>query len=197
MAKNHSSAVFTPLKNEEFLKKATALTPVLYETPLSPVRLVKPVEDPLAFQGYRMEKAGELSSFYEGAYKRGDTHIIDFGTHAVGYVSFDVNSAGSPPDAPLRLYITFGEIPCEMGTDFSADDGELSKSWLQEELITIDVLPAHVSLPRRYSFRYMLVKVVDTSMKYRVKFSNLTCKEVSSAKNEDLLPLPDSVPDTI
>lgn len=195
MAKNHSSAVFTPRRNEAFLEKATALTPTLYHTAVTPLKLVAPVADPAAFQGWRMKDIGSMADFYAGEYRRGDTHILDFGSHFVGYVSFDVTSVGSPQDAPLRLHITFGEIPCEMGVDFAAYDGDLSKSWLQEELLTIDVLPAHITLPGRYSFRYMKIEVVDTSMKYRAKFSNLTLEQVSSARDETLRPLPPGVPE--
>ena len=48
--------------------------------------------------------------------------------------------------------LKFGERLEEM-TDKTADyDGWLSRGWIQEEYIHVDVLPAKVKLPRRYSF---------------------------------------------
>jgi hypothetical protein len=69
---------------------------------------------------------------------------------------------GGPPDAPLKLKLTFGEMPVEMAVPFSSYDGWISSSWLQEEILYVDVLPGHVSLPRRYSFRYLKLEVLDT-----------------------------------
>ncbi|GAA3331280.1 hypothetical protein GCM10020331_087240 [Ectobacillus funiculus] len=112
-----------------------------------------------------------------------------FGTHQVGYVFMQIRPVGSPPDAPLSLKLTFGEMPVEMAEPFSEYDGWLSSSWLQEETIYVDVLPARIELPRRYSFRYIKFEVLDTSRKYRVAFDDIQCQTVTSADPSCVIPL--------
>lgn len=68
-----------------------------------------------------------------------------------------------------------------MAEPFENYNGWLSSSWLQEETIFVDVLPAVISLPRRYCFRYVKFDVIDTSPKYRVVFESVECKAVTSA----------------
>lgn len=96
---------------------------------------------------------------------------------------------GSPPDAPLHLQITLGEMPVEMAEPFSEYDGWLSSSWLQEERVHLDVLPASLNLERRYSFRYVKLKVLDTSPKYKVSFAEISCTAETSADRSFLAPL--------
>ena len=56
-------------------------------------------------------------------------------------------------------------MPAELAAESSEYDGWLSRSWIQEEIVHIDELPATLELPRRYSFRYVELKVIDTSPK--------------------------------
>jgi len=107
----------------------------------------------------------------------------------LGYVSFDIKSAGAPADAPALLRLKFGEQLCEIGEDSSTYNGEISSSWIQEELIHIDVIPSRVSLPRRYAFRYMEIFVKDTSPCYKIKIDNIICESVSSADMNVVEPL--------
>ncbi|MBP1040268.1 alpha-rhamnosidase [Vagococcus sp. BWB3-3] len=111
---------------------------------------------------------------------RGEELILDFGDHQVGSLSFELESFGSPPDAPTKLQLSFGERPLEMVGSFAAYDGSLSRSWLQEELITVDVLPTKINLTRRYCFRYLKIKVVDTSPKYGIRLKELICHTQSA-----------------
>jgi hypothetical protein len=37
-----------------------------------------------------------------------------------------------------------------------------------------------MTLPQRYAFRYVRIEIADTSPKYKVKFSNVPCKAVST-----------------
>ncbi len=46
-----------------------------------------------------------------------------------------------------------------------------------------------INLPRRYAFRYMELTVIDTSAKYKVIVSDVTCKNVSSADMSTVAPL--------
>jgi hypothetical protein len=86
-------------------------------------------------------------------------------------------------DAPARLKLTFGEIPAEVAEPFDPYKGELSRAWLQDELINIDVLPSVVELPRRYAFRFVKIEVVDTSPNYAVRFDAARAEALSSAGN--------------
>ena len=53
-------------------------------------------------------------------------------------------------------------ILAEVVADSNDYDGWLSKSWIQEEYIHLDVLPARLELPRRYSCRFIELAVIDT-----------------------------------
>ena len=56
---------------------------------LNPWGLVRPVRDSSAFQGWRMEPAGDMQQFYDMTYKRGTPSVIvDFGRHVTGYFFF-------------------------------------------------------------------------------------------------------------
>ena len=85
-------------------------TPVLKETVVEPVGMVRSVRDSSAFQGWRMEPAGDMQQFYTITYKKGaPAVIIDFGRHVTGYFSFSLHTDGWS-DAPTRFRFTFGEV---------------------------------------------------------------------------------------
>lgn len=171
--------------NEGFLSKAQALTPKLIETVVRPVSVADIVSQGQDFIAAAAEQ-GFTNSRPMG---RDDVLCLDFGGHQVGYVSFTLTPVGSPADAPAYLKLRFGEIPYEIAADTEQYSGEVSRSWIQEELIHVDVLPARVSLPRRYAFRYLQITVLDTSAKYRVAVSDVVCKSVSSADLSCVPPL--------
>lgn len=173
-------------RNEDFIAKSEQLKPELVRETVRPQNFVEVVADPSIIHGWR---AQAIESQAGQSYGKGDEFILDFGTHQVGYVSMQVRPVGSPPDAPLSLKLTFGEMPVEMAEPFSEYDGWLSSSWLQEETIYVDVLPARIELPRRYSFRYIKFEVLDTSKKYRVAFDDVQCETVTSADISSVTPL--------
>ena len=183
--------------NEAMLAKAESLAPQLFETKVEPVRLVEVYEDERAVQGWSARGAGEAGKIETEAFGKGDSFVLDFGDHQVGYLRLSVRPVGSPPDAPLRLKLIFGETPCEIGEPFESYDGWLSSSWLQEETITVDVLPAELNLPRRYCFRYVKITVVDTSPKYKVSFEDVRCVAVTSGDPSNIEPLPERCPEDI
>nr|MCR5491295.1 sugar hydrolase [Bacilli bacterium] len=67
--------------------------------------------------------------------------------------------------------------------------GDVSSSWLQEELVFIDEFPMDIEIKRRHAFRYVEIYVVDTSNKYQVALSNIHCIAVSSADYRNVPPL--------
>lgn len=174
---------------EPFIRKAENLKPELIKKAVTPFQFMEVVTDSEAMHGWGLKSIGPASELKGHDYGKGDQFILDFGTHQVGYLKMNVRPIGSPPDAPLHLKLTFGEMPVEMAEPFETYDGWISSSWLQEEHIYVDVLPGSIELPRRYSFRYVKFEVVDTSLKYRVAFDNVQCQSVTSGNEEFVKPL--------
>ncbi|QTH41011.1 sugar hydrolase [Cohnella sp. LGH] len=179
----------TIVRNEQFIRMADELKPELFNEEVEPTQLVRVEADETAMHGWRAVRDAEIDALENRELGKGQSAIADFGDHRVGYVSFEVRPVGSPPDAPLKLRLTFGEMPVEMAVPFASYKGWISSSWLQEETLYVDVLPGKVILPRRYSFRYMKIEVLDTSPKYRVSFFNLKCATVTSAYRANVIPL--------
>lgn len=175
-------------KNEAFAAVADQLQPRLISRECTPKKMIWIVKNEQAVHGWQavpVQGAGDLSSLSFG---KGEEVILDFGEHLVGSLSVRMVPVGSPPDAPLHLQITLGEMPVEMAEPFSEYNGWLSSSWLQEERVHLDVLPASLKLERRYSFRYVKLRVLDTSPKYKVSFAGISCTAVTSADRSTLIP---------
>ncbi|OPH58085.1 sugar hydrolase [Paenibacillus ferrarius] len=179
--------------HQYFVELAEKLTPDLYESIVLPRSVIEVVADEEAFQGWRTRQTGSIAALQTQSFGKDDSFILDFGDHQVGYISLSIKSVGSPQDAPLGLKLIFGEMPCEVAEPFDSYEGWLSKSWLQEETIFVDVLPTVLRLPRRYCFRYLKVVIIDTSRKYTVSFTDIHCTAVTSADVRDLKPLPANV----
>lgn len=192
-AKIQSTKV-TIVRNDAFVQTADNLKPTLFNNAITPTQLINVQSDSTAMHNWRTVHEADIAALDNRAFGKGGSVIIDFGDHQVGYVSFDIKPVGSPPDAPLKLKLTFGEMPVEMAEPFSSYNGWISSSWLQEETLIVDVLPRRVELPRRYSFRYLKIEVIDTSPKYRVSFLNMTCNTVTSADIDNAIQLNHSDP---
>ncbi|MEH7073430.1 sugar hydrolase [Neobacillus drentensis] len=169
------------MRNENFIETAEELKPQLHETIVKPTSIVAIKADSEAIHGWSSEVVAPASTLSDSEFGKNDLFVLDFGDHQVGYLSLKIRPAGSPPDAPLKLKLTIGEMPVEIAEPFENYKGWLSSSWLQEETIFVDVLPAVITLPRRYSFRYVKFDVIDTSPKYQVVFESVECRAVSSA----------------
>jgi alpha-L-rhamnosidase len=150
------------MKNK-LLEIAESLEPKLIKEKVQPIREVKIIRNENAFQGWKVKDFGSIEALTKRSFKTNDSFTIDFGNHQVGYIDLSIIPIGSHQDAPLRLKLKFGEMPCEIGESFENYNGWLSKSWLQEETINIDVLPSNITLRRRYAFRYLRVDVIATS----------------------------------
>lgn len=171
--------------NKAFLARAQALDPVLHQTRVRPAGTVDIVSVGADYAARPVQEGFSRSK----PMGKGDRICLDFGDHQVGYLSFTLTPEGSPPDAPAFLRLRFGEIPYEIGADVSGYQGEISRSWFQEELIHVDVIPSQVPLPRRYAFRYVEITVLDTSPKYKVVLEDAVCTAVTSGDRASLPPL--------
>ncbi|WP_411350186.1 sugar hydrolase [Paenibacillus sp. WLX2291] len=177
------------VENKAFATTAESLLPVMHHTDVLPVRLVTLVPDDQVIHGWRTADAGEPEQLEQMTFGKGDEVVLDFGQHLVGQLSLHIEPIGSPPDAPLHLKLTFGEMPVELAVPFAEYDGWLSSSWLQEQSVYIDVLPTSLVLERRYSFRYVKLEVIASSVKYNVSFRHVNCRTVSSADMGNVQPL--------
>lgn len=169
------------VKDNAFILKAKQLQPKINQKKISPQKIISLINDPSAIHHWSSKIVSDANDYLNQSFHSGDSFIIDFGQHNVGYLSFLCESTGSPPDAPAHIKLTFGETLCEIAEPFSQYQGWLSKSWLQQHDEYIDILPAKINLSRRYCFRYLKIDVVSLSPKYQILFKDITFNTVSSA----------------
>ena len=136
---------------EAFVEKAQANDVELKEVKVAPISLVTIGKDEIG--NAVVTEREDIAHMSEKRLQKGDSICLDFGDHHVGYVTLKLKSAGGPQDAPAFLRLKFAEIPQEILDDSNTYEGWISKGWIQEEFIHIDVLPCELRLPRRYAFR--------------------------------------------
>ncbi len=117
---------------------------------------------------------------------QGDSYIIDLKNHYVGYFSFKMWYINQYIDAPVKLQIRFCEVLREVDDDYSEGTSTLCRSWLQEDIITID-FPGIYEMPRRYAARYIKIVVLNTPKP--ILLSKFTFKAQTSANTKNLKPL--------
>lgn len=166
---------FQPMNDERLLKKAVQLEPVLYHGTADPISSRRVLGSTFMEEETFPEKDAHI------VLDRGDSLCLDFGTHLVGRVTLRFSSKGSHPDAPALLRLQFAETLRELREDPAEYNGWISSSWIQEETIHVDVLPAEIALPRRYAFRYLLLTVRDTSPKYKLVLEKARCRTETAA----------------
>jgi len=170
------------IHDETLLEKAENLRPVMKREEVKPLRIIELVKDDTKLNGCGVvESVKDIKYLKRYGLMRNERLILDFGNHRVGTFQIDIDQTGSPQDAPLFLRLKFAEVPAELNVESSEYNGWLSRSWIQEEFIHIDELPFTLKLPRRYSFRYVELKVIDTSPKWSAIFSNPLVTTESSA----------------
>ena len=167
---------FHPLGNAKLLDRAKQLRPSLHHHIKEPIGGFKLKER------YSAEKdeivLRQVPSLSMG---KGENLCLDFGRHLVGYLTLSLSYTGSHPDAPAFLKLKFAETLSELSENSDNYDGWLSSSWIQEEYVHIDILPAKLVLPRRYAFRYLKITMMDTSPKYKLTVKHAECMTESSA----------------
>ena len=115
---------------------------------------------------------------------RGDEATYDFGKHLTGRVRLVLSGEGHHPDAPVWLRLRFAERLTELSESLEDYRGWISTSWIQEEELRIDVLPAEIRLPRRYAFRYLRIEVRGISSRFSLKIREVSCEAATSADEE-------------
>lgn len=168
-------------------EEAEALRPELVHRRVFPVRLVRPVPDPAAWQGWRAVPAGELREVLHVGQPRSWSCTFDMGEYCVGYIELTFRFRGRI-DAPFRFRVKCAESPYELAADFDACRVSLGRGWLQEETFVFDAPPPVIRLPRRYAFRYLELAVESNSPGYVVTPESVCCDAVSSAADFRTLP---------
>lgn len=176
------------ITNDGFVEKAKKLEPKLMEKQVKPITIVS------VNKAGKVEPIAEIGEIGHLPLKKGESIVLDFGDHQVGYVSLKLKSVGSPQDAPAYLRLKFGEVPKEITEKSEEYNGWISRSWIQEEYIHVDVLPTWLHLPRRYAFRFMEIYAVDTSLKFQVVVEEVVCRAVSAVDMEEVEPVSASEP---
>ena len=177
MGTDWTIANLVSVRNEEFIQKAESMKPELIETFAYPFNAAVLKENKLIW---------ERDFTHEKVWGKGDSFVLDFGNHGVGYISFTCELSGSPQDAPSLIQLKFCEIDKEIFEDSAEYNGWISKGWIQEELVRIDSLGKVIGLERRYAFRYLKIDIIDTSRKYKIKLSNFVFKKVTAVSMKNI-----------
>lgn len=85
-----------------------------------------------------------------------------------------------------RMLRPVGVVSSELFDRMEDCESWISKSWIQEEFLHIDVMPQKISLPRRYAFRYLQAEVIDTSSKYGIVIDGGSVDAVSAVDMADI-----------
>ena len=186
----------TPQTADEWVATAERLKPSLARTVHVPASIVEPTADSTAFLRWRMTRSAAADAIESRLFKPGDAIVLDFGTHLTGYLALSLRGEGRGIDAPARLKFTFGEVPGEIAEPFDPYKGWLSRAWLQDEIINVDVLPATIQLPRRYAFRYVRIDIVATSANYALRIGDVKATAATSGSGA-VAPLPHSTPELL
>lgn len=163
-----------------WLLKAESSKPKLTETILQPIGTVKMVPDSLSFQGWKAEVDSKMEDIYKNSFKKINSVVVDFGNHYTGYFSFQLGVLNGTADGPMRLKLTFGEVPSELAVPFDPFNGGISRAWLQDEVVTIMDMPTSITLERRMAFRYVKIELLASSPYFDFNISNMQLKAVTS-----------------
>src|SRR6185312_15786021 len=117
LAKSSRPATSLALMRERqgrWLETAQSLIPALGITQQAPVSLVHPVADEALPLRFRMEPEAPAVELENRLLKQGDSFILDFEGHRTGHLAFELAGEGRGVDAPVRLRLTFGEVPTDV-----------------------------------------------------------------------------------
>lgn len=179
-------------RRADWLAKAEAEKPALIETRCRPLCIVSPVADAAAFQGWRMERSDGMDALYGRSMKEVKSVTVDFGRHMTGYFTFFLKTTHRVQDAPVRIRFTFGEVPAELCTPFDPYPGDLSRAWLQDEVVTLASIDREVTIDRRLSGRYMKIELLGASPDFDFALSDMYFTALSSV-DEPVTTLPEGV----
>lgn len=83
---NNANAIM--IKNNAFILKAEQLQPVIYQNKITPQNIISLINDPSAIHNCSSQFISDAEHYLHQSFHSGDSFIIDFGQHNVGYLSF-------------------------------------------------------------------------------------------------------------
>jgi alpha-L-rhamnosidase len=179
-----------------WLKIAAQTEPKLVETVKRPLHIVTVEKSETAFQGWKITPKSSIDTLYQKSLKKQATVIVDFGEHLTGFVTFKIEDLGRCADAALRIKFIFAEMPAELAEPFDPYKGQLSRAWLQDEIITISEVPKMITIPRRVAFRYVKMEVLGSSIYSDFKITDMSVAATTSVSKTPP-PLASSTPEII
>ncbi len=179
-------------RRAEFFAHAERLKPELKHWIVPAVSIVEPCRDENAWQKTRMQTVAPAAALTERLWGNREHFFLDFGESTVGRIRLTIRPEGKN-DSPLRLKLLAAELPYEAAADPDSYRGGLARSWIQDEIINIDVMPCVFTLPRRYSLRYLKIEVV--SAPETICFEAVDV--IGEAAVEALLPPPAGLPEEL
>lgn len=140
--------------------------------------------DSNSFQGYNVNRIEELEFPFV---LEKDEIIVDFGDHYTGYLHIELDNGDKCiADSPTNIAFEFAEMPIELMEEPVKSDCGVSLGWVQKDFKSIVFLPYSGSLERRYAFRYLRIKRVD-SIYFPVKVKALYIDSVSAVDIDSAL----------
>lgn len=170
-----------PAFQKYLVAMAEANTPDLQYRLIDAVSVITTAPDEKAILGWRTATRRPAQEAFDLALNQGESLIFDFGEHIVGFPEFHFSVASGIMDAPLRVRFVFGETEAEVSIPFDPYSGKLCRSWLQDEVINIDVLPHMLKLVRRYAFRFVKIEVTAMTKWITLRVGSVRCNTITSA----------------
>lgn len=173
---------------QKWLDIAAKSAPDLKYSVVRPTAVLKAVEDPSAFQGWRFEKIGKPDDIYKRNFQAEKSVILDFGRHYTGYFTFSTKILKRVMDAPVRLKFHFAELPAELNTPLEPWKSSLARSWMQDEIVTITEPNVTFAIPRRMSFRYLKIETLSNWRGYEYALTDMYLTAQTSAGDVKTVP---------
>lgn len=167
---------------DRWMQIAEQYKPVLHESIVKPTAVVSAVNDINAYQYWSYDSIGNVHDLlYNRNLKEVKNITLDFGRHITGYFSFHTKTLSKCQDAPIRIKFFFAEMPAELNTSLDPWKGTLSRAWMQDEIVTVTQTDEYITLPRRFSFRYLQIELLGASPDFDFALDDIYVKTVSSA----------------
>jgi len=163
------------LSRKDFWReRGEALKPKLKHWIVKPIEAVTIYESSEAWQKCKTEPIWQSQDLNKRLWQSGDSFILDFGETLVGKIKLNLcPGKGIHNGAPIRLSLIAGELPYDVDKEPDSYSGGLSRAWLQDETVNIDILPGEYILPRRYSLRYLKIKIISEP-RCSIKFTDIS-----------------------